>query len=87
MSRTCEVTGSKPVLGNVIHRRGKPKKQGGIGTHVTAINRRTFFPNLKTKRIFVPELKRTVTVKLSVRALKTINKKGAFAVLKEAGVI
>ncbi|MDZ4815969.1 MAG: 50S ribosomal protein L28 [Verrucomicrobiota bacterium] len=87
MSRICSITGAKPSLGHTIHRRGKKKKQGGIGTHVTANTRRTFLPNIKIKRIYVPELKRFVTVKLSVRALKTITKNGAFNVLKKAGLI
>jgi large subunit ribosomal protein L28 len=46
-----------------------------------------FIPNLKTRRIWVPELKRFVTVKLSARAIKTVTKNGAYATLKKAGVI
>jgi len=65
MSRLCEITGAKPVLGTSILRSGKAKKKGGIGTHVTANTPRVFQPNLKEKRIFVPELKRYVTVKLT----------------------
>ncbi|MDZ4742187.1 MAG: 50S ribosomal protein L28 [Verrucomicrobiota bacterium] len=87
MSRTCSITGKKPTLGNRINRRGKPKKEGGIGTHVTSMTRRWFRPNLKEKRIYVPELKRFIKIKLSVRALKTINKNGAYSTLKAAGVI
>ena len=45
------------------------------------------YPNLQKKRIYVPELKKTVTLVLSTRAIKTINKKGAHSVLKKAGVI
>jgi large subunit ribosomal protein L28 len=48
---------------------------------------RIFQPNLKTKRIFVPELKRHVTVKLTARALKTLTKNGAYPTLKKAGLI
>jgi large subunit ribosomal protein L28 len=46
-----------------------------------------FTPNLKTKRIWVPELNRFVTVKLTARALKTISKNGAFKTLKKAGLV
>ena len=42
--------------------------------HVTAVTPRYFTPNLKTKRIWVPELKKFVTVKVTARALKTISK-------------
>lgn len=87
MARTCSITGAKPTLGHRIRRSGKAKKKGGIGTHVTANTRRTFLPNLKTKRVFVPELNRTVTVKLTARALKTMTKNGAHETLKKAGVV
>ena len=76
-----------PTRGNSILRSGKAKKKGGIGTHVTANTPRVFQPNLKEKRIFVPELKRYVTVKLTARALKTLTKNGAYTTLKKAGVI
>lgn len=45
------------------------------------------YVNLQKKRIYVPEIKKTVVVTLSTKAIKTINKNGAFAVLKKAGVI
>lgn len=44
------------------------------------------YPNLQKKRIYVPELKKTFTLTLSTRAIKTINKNGAYATLKKAGV-
>lgn len=87
MSRLCDITGAKPTRGTKILRSGKAKKKGGIGMHVTANTARVFQPNLKEKRIFVPELKRYVTVKLTARALKTVTKNGAFSTLKKAGVI
>ncbi len=87
MSVICDITGAKPIRGNKIHRRGLAKKKGGIGQHVTAITPRYFLPNLRTKRIWVPELKRFVTVKLTARAMKTINKNGAYSTLKKAGLV
>ena len=87
MTRHCEITGVGPIKGSHIWRSGKAKKKGGIGTHVTANTPRVFQPNLKEKRIFVPELKRYITVKLTARALKTLTKNGAYATLKKAGVI
>jgi large subunit ribosomal protein L28 len=75
------------VRGNKIHRRGLAKKKGGIGMHVTAVTKRYFYPNILTKRIFVPELDKFVTVKLSARALKTVTKNGAYATLKKAGLL
>jgi len=87
MSRICELTGTRPIKGSHIWRSGKAKKSGGIGTHVTANTPRVFTPNLKTKRIWVSELKKHVTVKLTARALKTISKNGAYAVLRKSGIV
>lgn len=87
MSRICTVTKARPSKGHVIHRRGMAKKKGGVGRHVTANTPRKFMPNLKTRRLWVPELKKFVTVKLSARAIKTVTKNGAYATLKKAGVV
>jgi large subunit ribosomal protein L28 len=87
MSRVCQITGSSPGKGHKIHRRGLAKKKGGIGTHVTANTKRKFFPNLRSKRIWVPELNKYVTVRLTARALKTVTKNGAYATLKKAGLV
>jgi ribosomal protein L28 len=45
------------------------------------------YANLQKKRIYVPELKKTIIMTISTRALKTIQKNGAFATLKKAGLI
>jgi large subunit ribosomal protein L28 len=45
------------------------------------------YPNLQKKRIYVPELKKYFPLTLSTKAIKTINKNGAYAVLKKAGII
>jgi large subunit ribosomal protein L28 len=54
MSRICSVTGKRPIKGNHIWRSGKAKKKGGIGTHVTAITKRRFFPNLQRIKVLLP---------------------------------
>jgi large subunit ribosomal protein L28 len=54
MARICELTGKGPRKGNIIWRSGKPKKQGGIGTHITAITKRRFFPNLQRVKAQLP---------------------------------
>ncbi len=63
MSRKCQVTGVGPITGNNI-------------SHAHNKTRRRFLPNLQKKRIWVKELNRFVTVKLSTSALKTISKNG-----------
>ncbi len=63
MSRRCQVTGVGPISGHSI-------------SHAHNKTKRRFLPNLQKKRIWVKELNRFVTVKLSTRALRTISKKG-----------
>ncbi|GAB4296600.1 MAG: 50S ribosomal protein L28 [Ignavibacteriaceae bacterium] len=63
MSRKCQVSGTGPVAGNSI-------------SHAHNKSKRRFLPNLQKKRIWVQELNRFVTLKLSAKSLKTISKKG-----------
>ena len=87
MSKVCTITGSRVTRGSVIHRRGMAKKKGGVGRHVTKNVPRVFAPNLRQQRIWVPELKKFVRIRVSARGLKTINKNGAYSALKKAGII
>ena len=73
MARRCSLTGKTPLVGNnVSHSQRKVK--------------RVQKPNLKNKKIYVPELGRFVRVKISTRALRTINKKGFMTFLKDEGL-
>jgi large subunit ribosomal protein L28 len=63
MARRCQITGVKPVFGCSI-------------SHAHNSTKRRFLPNLQKKRIYVQELNRFVTVKLTARAIKTIAKNG-----------
>jgi len=87
MSKICSITGAKVSRGHTIHRRGLAKKKGGVGRHVTKNSPRSFTPNLRSKRVWVPELNRFVSVRVSARALKTISKNGAYSTLKAAGLV
>ncbi len=71
MARVCEITGKRPRVGNSV-------------SHANNKTKRWFRPNLKTKRFFIPEEGKWVTLKVSTKAIKTINKKGISAVIKEA---
>jgi large subunit ribosomal protein L28 len=73
MARRCAVTGKKPMSGhNVSHANNRTKRR--------------FLPNLITKRIFVPEIGRTVRLKISTSALRTIQKKGLLKTLRDEGL-
>jgi large subunit ribosomal protein L28 len=68
MARICELTGKGPIKGSHIWRSGKAKKKGGIGTHVTAITKRRFFPNLqRVKAVINGEVR---YVRVSANAIK-----------------
>ena len=87
MAKVCDITGARPRRGSKIHRRGLAKKKGGIGMHVTAVTPRWHSPNLKTKKVWVPELKKFIKIKATARALKTLSKNGAARTLQKAGLI
>ncbi|HVV38842.1 MAG TPA: bL28 family ribosomal protein [Candidatus Paceibacterota bacterium] len=80
MAKICPVTkkGSK-VAGGYSNRIRATK------FNPTGIVRKQ--PNMQKKRIFVPELNRTVTVTLSTKGMRTVTKNGAYKTLKAAGVI
>ena len=51
MARICSITGKKPFVGGTISRSGKAKKEGGIGRHVTKVNKRRFAPNIQRVKV------------------------------------
>lgn len=83
MPRTCILTGKKPSSGRSYTLRGIAKKKKGIGLKITGCTNRRFLPNLVEKRIWIPEEKRFVTLRLSTAALRTIDKKGVGAVIHQ----
>ncbi len=83
MSRECEVTGKKPVSGYKYAIRGIAKKRKGIGLKITGKTKRRHCPNLMKKRLWFAEENRFITLKLSAAALRTIDKLGVAAVVRE----
>ncbi|MCS6807396.1 MAG: 50S ribosomal protein L28 [Bacteroidota bacterium] len=71
MSKVCQITGKTVQYGNHV-------------SHANNKTRRRFLPNLQKKRIWIPEEGRFVRLKLSTRAIRTLDKKGYIAVMKEA---
>ena len=68
MARICQLTGKRPTKGNIIWRSGKAKKEGGIGTHITGVTKRRFFPNLqRVKAVVDGEVK---YIRVSAKAIK-----------------
>ena len=71
MPKVCDITGKRARSGNNVSKANNKTK-------------RKFFPNLHKKRFYVPEKDIWVTLKVSSTALRTINKNGVNAVLKQA---
>ncbi|MFC5195400.1 MULTISPECIES: 50S ribosomal protein L28 [Bizionia] len=71
MSRVCELTGKKAMVGNNV-------------SHAMNKTKRRFDANLIKKRFYLPEEDKWVTLKVATSTLKTINKIGITAALKEA---
>jgi len=71
MSRICEISGKRPMTGNrVSHSNNKTKRK--------------FYPNLHKRRFYLPTEDKWITIKVSTRTLRNINKNGITKVLKEA---
>ena len=71
MSRICEITGKKVMSGNNV-------------SHAKNHTKRKFYPNLQTKKFFVPETQEWVVLKVSANAIRTIDKNGIASVLAKA---
>ncbi|MES2059441.1 MAG: bL28 family ribosomal protein [Patescibacteria group bacterium] len=78
--RICPVTNKSSLMGGRYSNRTRATQFNPCGK----IRRHA---NFQKKRIYIPELKKFITLTLSAKGIKTINKNGAFSTLKKAGVI
>jgi len=72
MANRCDITGKRPNSAQAV-------------SHAHNTSKRKQLPNLHRKRIYVPELGRSVKVKVSTNALRSIDKNGLAATLKKHG--
>lgn len=70
MSRVCQLTGKRPISGNNV-------------SHSNTRTKRRFLPNLQKKRFYIPETDQWVTLKVSSKAIRNINRLGIYAYLKK----
>ena len=70
MARVCQITGKHPITGNSV-------------SHSNIKTKRRFLPNLQTKRFFLAEEDKWITLKVSSEGLRTINKNGLYSIVKE----
>jgi large subunit ribosomal protein L28 len=71
MSRICQVTGKRMMVGNNV-------------SHANNKTKRRFYPNLFTKKYYIPEEDRWITLKISAAGMRHINKVGLTNALKAA---
>mgnify|MGYP003765836019 CR=1 FL=1 len=71
MSKVCQITGKKVMVGNKV-------------SHSNRKSKRTFKPNLFDKKFYIPEEDRWITLRVSANGIRTINKKGLINALKDA---
>lgn len=70
MAKVCQVTGKRPMSGNRV-------------SHANNKTKRRFLPNLHDQRFWVPAEKRWITLRVTAKAMKTIDKNGIESVLRE----
>ena len=80
MARICPVTGKKSQIGGRYSNRTRATQFNPGGKKRRQVN-------LQKKTLFIPEINKKVTVKISANAIKTINKNGAYKTLKKAGLV
>lgn len=80
MAKVCPITKKSSQLGG-----GYSNRTRATQFNPTGIKRR--YANLQKKKIYIPELKKSITVELSTRAIKTMQKNGVYATLKKANLV
>lgn len=80
MAKICAITKKRSLVGGRYSNSKRATQFNPCGN----IRR---YPNLQKKRVYVPELKKTIILNISTRALRTIEKNGAYKTLKKAGII
>jgi len=80
MAKECAVTGKSSQTAGGYSNRVR-------ATQFNPTGKRKQRANLQKRKVFIPELDKTLTLTLSTRAIKTINKFGAYKVLKKAGIV
>lgn len=78
--KVCQITGKSRQVGGGYSNRTRATQFNPTGKRVRK-------PNIQKKKIFVPEINKSVTIEVSAKGIKTINKKGAYKALKDAGLI
>ena len=79
MAKTCVITKKDSIVGGGYSNRTRATKFNPTG-------KKRKYPNLQKKKVFVPELNKSINIEVSARGLRTIKKNGAYATLLKAGL-
>lgn len=71
MSNVCQITGKKMMVGNHV-------------SHANNRTKRRFYPNIQTKKFYIPGEEKYISLKVSAAGIRTISKKGIVAAMKDA---
>lgn len=80
MAKTCPITNKSSLVAGGYSNRVRATKFNPTGS-------KRKYPNLQKKKVYIPELKKSVTLTISTRAIRTINKRGAMQTLQKAGLL
>ena len=80
MKKVCAITKKSSVVGGGYSNRTRATKFNPTG-------RVRKYPNLQKKKLFIPELNKSVNIEISARGLRTLKKRGAYTTLLKAGLI
>ncbi len=80
MAKVCPITNKSSIMGG-----GYSNRTRATQFNPTGMVRK--YANIQNKKVYIPELKKSIRLSISTRAIKTINKNGAYNTLKKAGLI
>jgi len=80
MTKICAITKKGSIVGGGYSNRTRATKFNPTG-------KKRKFPNLQKKRIFIPELNKTINIEVTTRGMRTMKKRGTYATLIKAGLI
>ena len=80
MKKTCAITKKSSIVGGGYSNRTRATKFNPTG-------KKRKYPNLQKKKLFIPELNKTINIEISARGMRTMKKRGAYATLLKAGLV
>ena len=80
MKKVCAITKKGSAVGGGYSNRTRATKFNPTG-------KVRKYPNLQKKKIFVPELNKSISIEISTRGMRTMKKRGTYATLLKAGLV